>query len=211
MFRDFEQHDAVLGARLQVRALPLCPELRLWLLGEEVDLNQRISELLQIERAPYWAFCWGSGQALARYLLDNPLLVRGKRVADFGAGCGVASIAALKSGAALATAVDIDTHALDACAANARLNGVSLATDTALPADYDVLLASDVLYELGNREILQSAIDRGATVLVSDPLRYGNARLELTPRAHYAVKTIPDVDSPIGSAVIFHLEQGRSL
>jgi predicted nicotinamide N-methyase len=207
----FEQQAAVLGSRLQVRSLPLCPDLKLWLLGDDVDLNLRIPELLQIERAPYWAFCWGSGQALARYLLDNPELVRGKRVADFGAGCGVATIAASLSGALLSTAVDIDSHALRACEANARLNDVDIATDTALPLDYDVLLASDVLYELGNREILQEAIDRGRTVLVSDPLRYGNARIELEPRAHYAVKTVPDVDYPIGSAVIYHLAYGLPL
>jgi predicted nicotinamide N-methyase len=204
----FEQQAAVLGTRLMVRTLPLCPELKLWLLGDDVDLNRRIPELLQIERAPYWAFCWGSGQALARYVLDNPELVRGKRVADFGAGCGVAAIAALRSGAELATAVDIDSHALSACEANARLNDVSIATALELPAEYDVLLASDVLYELGNRQILERAIARGCTVLVSDPLRYGNARIEREPSAHYAVKTVPDVDYPIGSAVIYHLASG---
>jgi predicted nicotinamide N-methyase len=207
----FEQQAAVLGSRLLVRTLPLCPELKLWLLGDDVDLNQRIPELLQIERAPYWAFCWGSGQALARYLLDNPELVRDKRVADFGAGCGVATIAALLSGACSATAVDIDPYALSACQANARLNDVSLDIATALPEDFDVLLASDVLYELGNREILQVAMDRGCTVLVSDPLRYGNARIEREPDAHYAVKTVPDVDYPIGSAVIYQLACGQPL
>src|SRR5688572_5948637 len=95
----FEREAAVLGSRLMVRSLPLCPEVKLWLLGDDVDLNRSIPELLQIERAPYWAFCWGSGQALARFVLDNPELVRGRRVADFGAGCGVASIAARVSGA----------------------------------------------------------------------------------------------------------------
>jgi hypothetical protein len=48
----------------------------------------------------------------------------------------------------------------------------------------------------------------GCTVLVSDPLRYGNARLEQEPNAHYAVKTVPDVDYPIGSAVIYRLVGG---
>jgi predicted nicotinamide N-methyase len=201
----FELQAAVLGSRLMVRSLPLCPELRLWLLGDDIDLHRSIPELLQIERAPYWAFCWGSGQALARFVLDNPALVRGRRVADFGAGCGVASIAARVSGAEVTTAVDIDDHALRACEANARLNQVELRTARELPAHYDVLLASDVLYELGTLAILEDAIARGCTVLVSDPLRYGNARLEREPSAHYAVKTVPDVDYPIGSAVIYHL------
>jgi len=194
-----------LGSRLSPRTLRLCPELRLWLLGDDVDLQQRVSQVFAIETAPYWAFCWGSGQALARYLLDHPELVRGQDVADFGAGCGVAAIAALKAGARSAVAVDIDEHALRACERNAELNEVSLQTSRVLPAEYQVLLASDVLYELGNRDFLQSERVRGRTVLVSDPLRRDNPRLDLTPRCQYAVTTMPDVDYPVASAVVYHL------
>ncbi|HEX6244393.1 MAG TPA: 50S ribosomal protein L11 methyltransferase [Polyangiales bacterium] len=208
---DFAQHEAVLGSRLRIRSPALCPELRLWLLGDDVDLNRRVSELLSVEQAPYWAFCWGGGQALARYVLDHPELVRGKRVADFGAGCGVAALAALRAGAREAWAVDIDPHALRACRANAQLNQLALHTGELLPDAYDVLLASDVLYELGNRDLLLAAIARGATVLVADPLRQGNPRLELPERARYQVTTLPDVDYPVSSAVIYHLERGQPL
>lgn len=194
-----------LGSRLSPRSLDLCPELQLWLLGDDVDLHQRVSEVFAIETAPYWAFCWGSGQALARYILDHPELVRGRDVADFGAGCGVAAIAALRAGARSAVAVDIDPHALQACERNARLNGVALETARALPADYQVLLASDVLYEVGNRDFLASEQGRGRTVLVSDPLRRDNPRLELTPSCRYDVRTMPDVDYPVASAVVYHL------
>jgi predicted nicotinamide N-methyase len=82
---------------------------------------------------------------------------------------------------------------------------VSLETARELPADYQVLLASDVLYEVGNRDFLRTERDRGRTVLVSDPLRRDNPRLALTPRCTYQVKTVPDVDYPIASAVIYHL------
>jgi len=194
-----------LGSRLTPRQLDLCPELRLWLLGDDVDLHQRVAEVFAIDTAPYWAFCWGSGQALARYVLDHPELVRARDVVDFGAGCGVAAIAALKAGARSAVAVDLDPHALIACARNAELNGVSLETARVLPADYQVLLASDVLYEVGNRDFLRAELDRGRTVLVSDPLRRDNPRLSLTPRCSYQVKTVPDVDYPVASAVIYHL------
>ena len=194
-----------LGSRLSPRKLSLCPELSLWLLGDDVDLHQRVSEVFAIDTAPYWAFCWGSGQALARYVLDHPELVLGKVVADFGAGCGVAAIAALKAGATSAVAVDIDPHALVAAERNAALNGVVLETARALPASYDVLLASDVLYEVGNRDFLQAEIARGRTVLVSDPLRRDNPRLALTPSCRYDVKTMPDVDYPVASAVVYHL------
>jgi len=211
MYVSFDPHDPVLGSRLRARPLPLCPELSMWLLGDDVDLNKRVSELLNTERAPYWAFCWGSGQALARYVLDHPQLVRGKAVVDFGAGCGVAAIAALRAGARSALAVDIDPHALQACHANAALNGVTVSTGSTLPEAYEVLLASDVLYELGNRELLRENIARGRTVLVSDPLRQGNARLELREEARYDVKTVPDVDYPVALAVVYHLERGQVL
>jgi predicted nicotinamide N-methyase len=197
--------EAWLGSRLSPRVLDLCPELRLWLLGDDVDLHQRVAEVFAIDTAPYWAFCWGSGQALARYVLDHPELVRGLDVVDFGAGCGVAAIAALRAGARSAVAVDIDPHALVACTRNAELNGVDLRTARELPGEYQVLLASDVLYEVGNRDFLRAELEQGRTVLVSDPLRRDNPRLDLTPRCSYQVKTMPDVDYPVASAVIYHL------
>ena len=48
---------------------------------------------------PYWAFAWSSGCALAQYVMDHPQHVKGKLVADFGAGSGLVAIAALKAGA----------------------------------------------------------------------------------------------------------------
>jgi predicted nicotinamide N-methyase len=194
-----------LGATLGPRQLTLCPELRLWLLSDDVDLHQRVAEVFAIDTAPYWAFCWGSGQALARYLLDHPELVRGRVVADFGAGCGVQAIAAMRAGARAAIAVDLDPHALEACRRNAALNEVELTVASELPPDYDVLLASDVLYEVGNRQRIEDELARGRTVLVSDPLRPGNPRLSLEPRCTYQVSTMPDVDYPVRSAVVYHL------
>lgn len=199
---DLPQHW--LGATLGPRQLTLCPELRLLLLSDDVDLHKRVAEVFAIDTAPYWAFCWGSGQALARYLLDHPELVKDRVVADFGAGCGVQAIAAMRAGARAAVAVDIDPHALEACRRNAHLNGVELSVARELPSQYDVLLASDVLYEVGNRQLIEEQLARGRSVLVSDPLRPGNPRLSLEPCCAYEVRTIPDVDYPVHSAVIYH-------
>jgi predicted nicotinamide N-methyase len=204
--RKYPETLCVLGGALQLRSLPLCPELRLWLLHDGVDLNVRVSELIEGATAPYWAFCWGSGQALARYLLDNPELVRGQRVVDFGAGSGVAGIAAMQAGAARVTAVDLDLLALRMAQCNAEENGVELAVDTNVPAEWDVLLASDVLYETGNEHWLQTAAATGREVLLADPLRHGTPRQGLTVIAEYAVRTLPDVDYPIGRALIHRLE-----
>jgi len=178
----------------------------LWLLHDGVDLERRADELLHGGPAPYWAFCWGAGQALARYLLDHPELVRGLRVVDFGAGSAVAGIAAAQAGAAHVTAVDIDPVALAMAEHNAALNGVTLAVSREVPAEWDLLLASDVLYETGNEHWLTTAATSGRGVLLSDPLRHGTPRPELHVIAEYEVRTLPDVDYPIQRALIHRLK-----
>ena len=201
------EHPAPFGSALQKRVLPLCPEITLWLLGDDVDLNARVSDLLMAPDsiAPYWAFCWGSGQALARFVMDNPHLVADLRVADLGAGSGVAAIAAAKAGAREVVAVDIDPMAQSAVIENARLNGVAVRVAATLPEDYDVLLASDVLYEADNRMLLTREAEQERCVLVSDPLRPGNVHLELEPVARYDSTTVPNVDYPMRGAAIFAL------
>jgi predicted nicotinamide N-methyase len=202
----FKPEDlCVLGSALRTRELPLCPELQLWLLHDGIDLNARADELLRAGPAPYWAFCWGAGQALARYLLDHPELVRGQKVVDFGAGSAVAGIAAARAGAAVVTAVDMDPVALQMARHNAELNGVTLELALRVPHDWDVMLASDVLYETGNEAWLARAAEGGKQVLLSDPLRHGTPRPELEVIAEYAVRTVPDVDYPIQRALIHRL------
>ncbi|HEX3945457.1 MAG TPA: 50S ribosomal protein L11 methyltransferase, partial [Rhizomicrobium sp.] len=83
-------------------APPLVPEIRLHLATEVVPLWRKTEEELQVEGIPppFWAFAWAGGQALARYLLDNPHEVAGRSVLDFGSGSGLVAIAAAKAGAA---------------------------------------------------------------------------------------------------------------
>ena len=100
---------------------------------------------------PFWAFAWAGGQALARYILDNPSLVAGKRVLDFASGSGLVAIAAARAGAASVEASDIDPFAAAAIEANAAENGVRVsgAREDLIGADegWDVVLAGDVAYE----------------------------------------------------------------
>ncbi|MNR26564.1 Ribosomal protein L11 methyltransferase [compost metagenome] len=63
---------------------------------------------------------------MARYLDEHRHWVEGKRVLDFGAGSGIAGIAAAKAGALEVVACDLDPLALHACRANAELNEVEL-------------------------------------------------------------------------------------
>jgi predicted nicotinamide N-methyase len=195
----------VLGSALAVRTLTLCPELRLWLLHDGIDLNARAEDLLRGGPAPYWAFCWGAGQALARYVLDRPALVRDRVVVDFGAGSAVAGIAAKRAGARRVVAVDIDRVALQMAQHNARLNRVELEVACEMPADWDVLLASDVLYETGNEAYVRAAAKSGREVIVSDPLRHGTPHPLLSVVHEYQVRTVPDVDYPVQRALIHRL------
>lgn len=129
---------------------------------------------------PYWGFCWPGGQALARFILDHPYLVKGKRVLDFGAGCGVEGIAAMKAGASFVLGVDIDPFAAEAIQLNAALNGVSIESSTQdlighpIP-DFDLLIAGDMFYDSSfSRTLLDwfsSLAAHGLTILFSDPCR----------------------------------------
>src|SRR5262250_1848503 len=88
----------------------MVPEFRLWLATEYVPIWQATETWLEQHNIdpPYWAFCWPGGQAIARYLLDHPEIVRGKRVIDFAAGSGVSALAAVRAGAKSVLANDID-------------------------------------------------------------------------------------------------------
>jgi len=175
---DADLLDAVIRAHTLVVPAPLVPELRLHLLSEACPLwraNEAEAAAAGLVE-PWWAFCWPGGQALARYLLDHPGTVRGKRVLDFGSGCAVEALAALRAGAASAVAVDVDPLASAAARLNAELNALRLATETrdlvGLAIDADIVLAGDVFYDkdLAARALpwLRSA---GVPVLLGDPSR----------------------------------------
>lgn len=75
---------------------------------------------------PFWAFPWAGGQALARYLLDQPDCVRGRVVLDLASGSGLVAIAAAVAGAASVTPSDTDPLAFAAITLNAGVNRVRL-------------------------------------------------------------------------------------
>ncbi len=165
--------QALLGdARLSAQRLP-GTELDLWLIDpDNMDRAFSSEETRRIlEEPPYWCFCWASGLALARWLDEHPEEVRGLRVLDFGAGSGVAAIAAARAGAAEVVACDLDPLALAACRANAELNGVSLGYSPDFFAEedrYDLIIVADVLYDRANLPLLDHFLSRGRRALVAD-------------------------------------------
>ncbi len=175
--------DRELFVLAHTRLLPVAhvPQISLHVADEATALWQKTEdELGEIGLPPpFWAFAWAGGQALARYVLDHPGLVRGKLVLDFASGSGLVAIAAAKAGAAHVEAADIDGFALAALALNGRANGVLIHPlhDDQIGHDdgWSVVLAGDICYEreLAARVIswLGALAQRGATVLIGDPGR----------------------------------------
>ena len=180
----------------------MVPEFKLWLATEYVPIWQATEAWLDEQNIdpPYWAFCWPGGQAIARYLLDHPQLVRDKYVIDFAAGSGVSSMAAARAGAASVTANDIDALSLVAARLNAAANGLAFninAEDWLAGPDgspgADVVIAGDVCYEreMSARALtwLRSHARLGRLVLLGDPGRNYFTALGLEELARYEIPT----------------------
>ncbi|WP_223544457.1 class I SAM-dependent methyltransferase [Pseudomonas sp. A-B-19] len=192
--------DLLGDARLVDCALP-GTDLKLWLIdGDNMDRAFSPEETRRIlHEPPYWCFCWASGLAVARYLAANPHWVEGKRVLDFGAGSGVAGIAAAKAGALEVLACDLDPLAIAACRANAELNDIQLdySTDFFAEADrFDLILVADVLYDRANLPLLDQFLSRGREALVADS-RVRDFRHPLYRRIEMLeAMTLPDLAEP---------------
>ena len=202
---ELERRLGAFGARLTLRRPTLCPEFELWLLGDDVDLEVGCNELAEGEAPPFWAFCWASGQALARHVLDHPDLVRDKRVVDLGTGSGIAALAAARAGARTVLALDLDPTSRRAAELNAEQNGLQIETSATAPEDWDLMLAADVLYETGLREWVMGSARSQGPILLADPQRTGTPRLDLPVLTRIDATTFPDVDSPQRSVVLHEI------
>lgn len=164
---------------------------------------------------PFWAFPWAGGQALARYTLDHPELVRGKRVLDLASGSGLVAIAAALAGAAEIIANDIDPMCEAAVALNAELNAVAIRylagnlLDTPPPA-CDIILAADVFYEQTParlfRAFLEQAHGAGILIFAGDPGRTYFPREAFRQVAAYSVETSMEIENhPVKTARVWTL------
>lgn len=205
MKSELEHHLGAFGRHLALRRPALCPEFELWLLDDEVDLEGGCQELLDGEAPPYWAFCWGSGQALARYVLDHPERVRDKRVVDLGTGSGIVALAAARAGAAEVIAIDLDPVSRSAARLNALHNELDITTTATAPEQWDLMLAADVLYETGLRDWVMTVARSQAPILLADPQRTGTPTVEFPILADIEARTFPDVDSPQQKAVLHEI------
>ena len=145
------------------------------------DAEALISEadFARDERLPYWADVWPSSIALGTRLLEE--CGGGRRLLELGCGVGVVALAAARAGFDV-TVSDYYDDALAFARANlARAGHAARARHLdwrALPDDlptYDVVVASDVLYERPYAElvvdVLARALEPAGVALVADPGR----------------------------------------
>jgi predicted nicotinamide N-methyase len=190
-FADLESRFSVVTTTVEVAG-------RVWELRRPKSCEDLISEedFDRDERLPYWADIWPSSHALAAHVarLDGA----GRRFLELGCGVGLVALAAAHAGFRV-TASDYYTEALEFTAHNARHNARRQARDGARgntrdratpeistrlldwrqwPDDlgrFDVIAASDVLYERPNSALVAAVLDRAlapdGVALVSDPGR----------------------------------------
>jgi predicted nicotinamide N-methyase len=188
---------AFIRANTRLLPVPHAPEIRLHLADEATALWQKTEEELGAIGLdpPFWAFAWAGGQALARYVLDHPGTVAGRRVLDVATGSGLVAIAAAMAGAARVEAIDIDAFSEAAVGLNAAANGVMVAAATGDPVGTDdgweVILAGDICYQRDMTEAmigwLAPLAAAGRTVLIGDPGRTYLPRQRLDRLAEYEV------------------------
>lgn len=186
-------------------APPLVPEIVLHLAEESLPIWQKTEEEIGELNVPppYWAFAWAGGQALARYLLDNPSIASGHRVIDLGSGSGLGAIAAMKAGATYGLAADIDPYAVAASLLNAAANGVAVDVTTedilSTPlAGVGLVLVGDLFYERELAEKVTNFIDAarasGASVYIGDPRRSYFPTERYVKVAEYAVPVTRELE-----------------
>lgn len=165
---------------------------------------------------------WPSGQLLAQAVHDVD--IAGKRILELGCGIGLASLVLHRRGAAV-TASDIHPLTEPFLAYNAALNGLDavdyrqLRWDLPLPTlgRFDMVIASDVLYEPAQVQLLAAVVERHAEpraeVMVTDPGRGNSTRFSkaLAAQGFSVVQTRcprDDNDPPPYRGRLLHYRRG---
>ncbi len=193
-----EDPGAFIRSHLKLTPAPSFSDIQLF----RAHPGSRLSEH-GIGPAPFWAYLWAGGAALARHISLHPQDFAHRRVLDFGCGSGFVAIAAARVGARV-WAADIDPFARAAAALNAEANDV--AVTVIAPRDprpeFEIVLAGDVFYDRRVAGTSLAALDRyledGARVLIGDPGRRDLPLHRLLPLAAYEV---PDFGIGAGSEI----------
>ena len=155
---------------------------------------------------PFWAFPWPGGQAIARYLLDNPLVIKDKYALDLASGSGIAGIAALLASARHVDFNEIDSLACKSISLNIMANRLNLSPSILeenlisnsarrhpKKNGWETILAGDVFYEQPmSKNIIKWLLDKareGTEILIGDPGRCYFPEGPIEMLYQYSVKT----------------------
>jgi predicted nicotinamide N-methyase len=201
------EREAFIRAHTVLADVPFVPKIRLHTATDVTPLWRATQAWLGTFglEVPFWCVPWAGGQALARWVLEHPEVVRGQRVVDFGAGSGLVGIACARAGASSVRAIDVDPLAEAACLLNAAANDVTLTVTIAdvvghdaRSLDADVLLAGDVWYERAPAARfapwLATLAAAGMRVVTGDPCR-AYVPANLVELARYDVPTSADLEA----------------
>lgn len=188
------------AAKLVVQALPMAPEIHLALIDGAYPQEQLSAAQVEylMDEPPYWAFCWASGQVMARYILDHPEHVKDKTIIDFGCGSAVVAIAASMAGAARSIALDIDPNALSAATLNAEINQVKIEISDDLARlnileSETIMLIADVFYDRANIPLLKSFLKKYSKVIIADSRVKPDELHGVNAHEGYQSCTVPDL------------------
>ena len=154
--------EGFVSAHTRIASPVLCPEILLHVADDMESLWAHQESVVGRTGLPppFWCLPWVGGQALARYTLDHPMLVRNQSVLDVGSGSGICAIAAAKAGAHSVAAYDVDAFSRDVLAMNARINHVHidpLCDDViGVSSRWDVVLVGDPVV----RTISRATVER---------------------------------------------------
>lgn len=213
-----EMLSALLECHAPLRSPELLPELRVFFGRSLVEVWEAAEKLAGVNLpAPFWAYPWAAGVALARVILDHPELASGKRVLDLGTGGGVTALAAAYAGARPIVANDIDAWALTIASLAAERQGLAieplladLTTNPAVVDDFQLVLCSDLAYERRaapkQRALLERARRNGAQVLVADAGRTYFTTDGLVEIARFTINVPQDLEGvTVRTARVFEL------
>jgi predicted nicotinamide N-methyase len=134
------------------------------------------------ERLPYWAELWPSSRVLGEHLLAQA--AKGRSLIELGCGAGLVSTCAALAGFDVVVS-DYYEDALRFAQVNASRNDAPVPREMLLdwrylPAGlprFDVVVASDVLYERSYgriiAQVISSLLEPGGTAFLADPGRVG--------------------------------------